>query len=99
MVEKFRPACSGFVCDNAKLRDFIASNVSPEAARTYRQHINSVREVAANQGDGVVMKKEELAQAARKNVNRVSTPLIAVGVVVVLAGLVILMRKRRKNSI
>lgn len=27
VVNEYRPSCSGFVCDNAKLRDFIASNV------------------------------------------------------------------------
>ena len=24
-VNKYRPSCSGFVCDNAKLREYIAS--------------------------------------------------------------------------
>ena len=99
LVEKYRPACSGFVCDNAKLRDFIASKTSPAAAEAYRQSINNAREVTAARGDGVVMKKEDLAQATQKQVNRVSTPLVAVGVVVVLVGLAVLMRKRRKNRI
>ena len=58
-----------------------------------------MREVAAGQGDGVVMKKEQLTQETRKSTNRVSTPLIAVGVIVVLVGLALLMRKRRKNKI
>ena len=99
LIEKYRPACSGFVCDNAKLRDFIASKAAPASAQAYRQSINNVREVAAGQGDGVVMKKEQLTQETRKSTNRVSTPLIAVGVIVVLVGLALLMRKRRKNRI
>lgn len=32
LVNKYRPSCSGFVCDNAKLRDFIASKTEPAMA-------------------------------------------------------------------
>lgn len=97
LIKKYKPACSGFVCDNAKLRDFIASKATPETAKEYRNSIQEVREVAADQSQGVVMKKDEIASETRKRTNEVSTPWIAAGVIVVLAGLAVLMRKRRKN--
>lgn len=99
LIKKYKPACSGFVCDNAKLRDFIASKAKPEVAKDYRNSIREVREVAADQSKGVVMKKDEIASETQKRTNKVSTPWIAAGVIVVLIGLAILMRRRRKNSI
>lgn len=97
LIKKYKPACSGFVCDNAKLRDFIASKATPETAKEYRNSIQEVREVAVDQSQGVVMKKDEIASETRKRTNKVSTPWIAAGVIVVLVGLAVLMRKRRKN--
>lgn len=98
LVQKYKPACSGFVCDNVKLRDFIASKTTSEAAKAYQQQIKEVREVAMDQKDGMVMKKEELRQETQRNTNQVSVPWIAAGVIVALIGLVILMRKRRKTN-
>lgn len=98
LVQKYKPACSGFVCDNVKLRDFIASKTTLEAAKAYQQQIKEVREVAMDQKDGMVMKKEELRQETQRNTNQVSVPWIAAGVIVALIGLVILMRKRRKTN-
>lgn len=98
LVQKYKPACSGFVCDNMKLRDFIASKTTPEAAKAYQQQIKEVREVVMDQKDGMVMKKEELRQETQRNTNQVSVPWIAAGVIVALIGLVILMRKRRKTN-
>lgn len=98
LVQKYKPACSGFVCDNMKLRDFIASKTTSEAAKAYQQQIKEVREVAMDQKDGMVMKKEELRQETQRNTNQVSVPWIAAGVIVALIGLVILMRKRRKTN-
>ena len=97
LIQKYKPACSGFVCDNAKLRDFIASKATPEAAKQYQNSIKNVREVAADQSKGVVMKKDEIASEMRKHTNKVNTPLIVGGVIVVLVGLAVLMRRRRKN--
>ncbi|MDR1415477.1 MAG: cobaltochelatase subunit CobN [Odoribacteraceae bacterium] len=64
LVATYLPSCSGFVCDNAKLRDFIAAR-SPADAAAYRSAISQVREVAIDQTDrGVVLKKEEDNPAA-----------------------------------
>ena len=98
LVNKYKPSCSGFVCDNAKLRDFIASKVSPEAGRQYQENISQIREAVAENTEGMVMKKEELNPTASQHETKVSSPWIAVAVIIALAGLVVLMRKRRKNN-
>ena len=97
LVNKYKPACSGFVCDNAKLRQYIADRAEPEAAQQYQNNITKVREAAAQQDkEGMVMKKEEM-----NNDNSITTTIsnVAVGVLVIVAiiVLVVLVRRRRKN--
>lgn len=58
IVNTYRPSCSGFVCDNAKLRDFIASKSSAQTAAQYKENISKIREAKASGADkGVVMKR------------------------------------------
>ncbi len=97
LVNKYRPSCSGFVCDNAKLRDFISSKSEPSVAAQYKESIAEIREAAFRKDKGVVMKKEELRPQADGQKTRVAAPWIAVAVVVALAGLALLVRRRRKN--
>lgn len=98
LVNKYRPSCSGFVCDNAKLRDFIASKTEPAMASRYKESISKIREAVAENDKGVVMKKEELNPATEQHKTKVGAPWIGMGVVVVLVGLVLLMRRRRKSQ-
>lgn len=95
LIDKYRPSCSGFVCDNASLRDFIASKSDPAAARQYKESITKIREAVTDKG--MVMKKEELTPQTGQHKTSVATPWIGIGVVVALVGLVWLMRRRRKN--
>lgn len=97
LVEEYKPSCSGFVCDNAKLRDYISDRVSPERAAGYRSSISEIRaENIASADDGMVMKKQELNHL-EKEANRVNGLLIAAIVVVVLMGFYIIV-KRKKSS-
>ena len=58
LVNKYKPSCSGFVCDNAKLRQFIASKTDAQAAAEYKKNIVQIREaVASDDKKGMVMKK------------------------------------------
>ncbi len=97
LVNKYRPSCSGFVCDNVKLRDFISSKSEPSVAAQYKESIAEIREGAVRKDKGMVMKKEELRPQADGQKTRVAAPWIAVAVVVALAGLALLVRRRRKN--
>ena len=96
LVNKYKPSCSGFVCDNAKLRQFIASKTEPEAAQQYTQNIDQVRQAAAD-NKGVVMKKEEMGQQPDSETNVLSNVVVAVVVIVAVIALALLVRHRRKK--
>ncbi|WP_417016212.1 cobaltochelatase subunit CobN [Alistipes sp.] len=96
LVDRYGPSCSGFVCDNAKLRDFIASKSSPEAARNYQRQIRQVREVSIDAKEGTVLKREELASSDRTT-TLVSNTVVAVLVIGLIAVLVCVVRRRRKK--
>ncbi len=96
-VEEFGAACTGFVCDNAKLRDFIASKVSPESAKAYNKAVATARaENIAADDNSMVMKREDL-NSAETTTNRINGLIVAAVVAVAIVGLVLLIRGRRKN--
>ena len=73
IVNNYRPSCSGFVCDNAKLRDYIASKADAPTAAQYKENISKIREAKASGNDkGVVMKKEEMNQTTEEQTNTLS---------------------------
>ncbi|MDE6645044.1 MAG: cobaltochelatase subunit CobN, partial [Muribaculaceae bacterium] len=95
MVEKYGAACSGFVCDNAKLREFIKSSVSEQSARNYDAAVASVRaENISADNDGMVMKREELS-STETTTNRVNGFIVGVAVIVLLFIIIALLRRRR----
>ena len=96
LVDKHGPSCSEFVCDNARLREFVASKSAPEAARNYQRQIREVREASSDAKDGTVLKREELASAERTT-TLVSNTVVAVLVVGALVLLVCVVRRRRKK--
>ena len=100
-VNKYKPSCSGFVCDNAKLRNYIASKTDAASAKEYQQNVEQIRdaEAAKNSSDkGMVMKKETLNEEAQKTTTVVSGIVVGVIVVVAIVLLLVLVRRRRKQS-
>ncbi len=98
LVEKHNPSCSGFVCDNAKLRDFVASKVDAQSAEKYNNSITQIRQRAAqNDQKGVVMKKEEMNAAAEQTTSNVSSTTVIAVVVVAIVVLAFVVRRRRKK--
>ncbi len=98
-VNKYRPSCSGFVCDNAKLREYIASKSDAPAAAQYKENISKIREAKVS-GDakGMVMKKEEINRTPEEQKTTLSNIAVGAAVVVVILALVLFVRKRRKTS-
>lgn len=97
LIDKHGPSCSGFVCDNAKLRGFIASKSTPEAARNYGRQIREVREASLDTKGGTVLKREELATSSDRTTTLVSNTVVAVLVIGIIAVLVLVVRRRRKK--
>lgn len=101
-VNKYKPSCSGFVCDNAKLRNYIASKTDAASAKEYQQNVEQIRDAAAakNSSDkGMVMKKETLNEEAQKATTVVSGIVVGVIVIVAFVLLAVLIRRRRKNMV
>ena len=100
LVNKYKPSCSGFVCDNAKLRDFIASKVNSGTAAQYKENIRTIREAAASADNSkaTVLKKEEMnAAETEEQTNRLSNTIVMVGVVIAVIILIIVVRRRRNR--
>lgn len=98
-VNKYKPSCSGFVCDNAKLRNYIASKTDAASAKEYQQNVEQIRdaEAAKNSNDkGMVMKKETLNEEAQKTTTVVSGIVVGVIVIVAFVVLAVYLRRRRK---
>ncbi len=101
-VNKYKPSCSGFVCNNAKLRNYIASKTDAASAKEYQQNVKQIRdaEAAKNSSDkGMVMKKETLNEDAQKTTTVVSGIVVGVIVIVAFVLLAVLIRRRRKNMV
>lgn len=96
LINQHKPSCSGFVCDNSKLRDFISSNTSPEIAKQYKQNIQNIRETSVSGDKGMVLKQESMNETDNAK-TLINNMLVAVVCVVVLAGLILFIRQRRKN--
>lgn len=101
-VNKYKPSCSGFVCNNAKLRNYIASKTDAASAKEYQQNVEQIRdaEAAKNSSDkGMVMKKETLNEDAQQITTVVSGIVVGVIVIVAFVLLAVLIRRRRKNMV
>ncbi len=99
IIERHLPSCSGFVCDNAKLRQFIASKTDDRSANQYKEHINQIREIAAQSDKkGVVMKREELNVPETNQQTTILNNMVVIALAVVaLVVMILIIRHRRKK--
>lgn len=97
VVRDYGAACSGFVCDNAKLRDFIAQKVPESAAREYKGAVAQVRAENVSGNDGMVMKREDM-NMTQTAVNHINGIIVGVIVLAVLMLFVVIIRRRKKNE-
>lgn len=98
LIAKYKPSCSGFVCDNAKLRDFIASKTDAASAVSYRKDITVIREQMVEGTDkGMVMKKEQVNTQTDETTNVLSNTVVVCVVLVLVVALILLVRRRHKH--
>lgn len=102
LIKNYEAACSGFVCDNTKLKNFISKQLPNELKKTYEQEINKIREAPKHDGkDAIILKKEEQNKTFNKT-NKTSflqnkIILIATLIVFILISItIIFLRKKRK---
>lgn len=61
LVKDYKAGCSGFVCDNAKLREMIAGAVSPNLRKAYQEEISKARTGKAREvKEGMKLEKERM---------------------------------------
>lgn len=96
LVNKYKPSCSGFVCNNMKLQDFIASKTSSDISNQYKQHIRELRESSLSEDKSMVLKRDEMNKSY-KETNLISNVLVAIIFLAAIIALVLIMRHRRKK--
>ena len=98
-VNKYGAACSGFVCDNAKLKDFIASKADASAAAQYKQKIAEAREanLADKDAKSVVLEKDKqnAVDETADSTGRHVILIAAIALVVAIAAFLIIRRRRK----
>lgn len=98
IVNEYMPSCSGFVCDNSKLRDFIATKVSSPVAAQYKKAVAEIRaDNIASDNSGMVMQKETLSDTNQitSHINGIIVGICVLCTIIVLA---IIMRRRNKSG-
>ena len=99
LIEESGPSCSGFVCDNPALQDYIASALPEASASEYRGAIRQIREASVSDAsDGMVLRKDRLQGETEKETTLVSNIAVAVLIVALFIGGGLLIRRRRKSS-
>lgn len=102
LVAKYGPSGGGMSADNKKLRAFISQQLSPEAAKQYQSQMKQMDEGSSADAptqNGMVMKKETVADQAGAVTRSFNGLWIVAGVAVLFIGLLVLLRiKRRRDA-
>ncbi len=100
LVKEHEAGCSGFVCDNQKLKAFISKQLDKDLQQAYNKEIDNVREVSKEASkENVVLKKEEKIQPKQQAESTFSTNktlLLAFSEVILLLLLMFVIRRRKK---
>lgn len=101
LVKDYDAGCSGFVCDNQKLKKFISEQINTELAEDYNQQIASVREIPADASkENVVLKKQEKIQPKAENASQFQinnwVVFSVIGLVLLLIAAFVLRRRTNK---
>ena len=101
LVAKYGPSGGGMSADNKKLRAFISQQLSPEAAKQYQSQMKQMDEGSSadvSSQNGMVMKKETVADQAGAVTRSFNGLWIVAGVAVLFIGLLVLLRLKRRRD-
>ncbi|WP_300698688.1 cobaltochelatase subunit CobN [Bacteroides sp.] len=90
-------ACTEFVCGNAKLQNFVAEQLDNNTRQTYSQDMKAIHETSADNGKDVVLKEQKLTPEQETHKNTMNGLVIGMVVMVAFIGLVVLLKKRKKQ--
>ncbi|WP_418210442.1 cobaltochelatase subunit CobN [Bacteroides zhangwenhongii] len=102
LVRQFGPSGSGFTGDNAKLQQFIASQVDAQTAANYNKELKQMKQATldgeATKG-GMVLKKQssDAVQGVQEEQNSLNGGLIAGIVLVAFVVMLLILKKKRKK--
>ena len=86
LVRRHKAGCSGFVCNNPKLKEMISNTVTPGNAKAYNKAIDAIRTSRASSQNAIVLRKETLPRTlidmAKKN-------MLALGIIFIIVVLFI----------
>lgn len=98
LIQKYGAGCSGFVCGNTKLRDFIAEQLPAQQRQNYQQQIKASLEAPADaEQDSMVLEKEVIREADSEEIpliQRLNWGLI-IGLLLIVATIAFLASRRR----
>ncbi len=99
LIEQHEAGCSGFVCDNAKLRSFINEQLPEDKQQAYSSEIDNVRESKKETSEeNMVLKKDEKINLQEQTDLTMNFDVKTVGGIslLVLVLIILFIRRRRK---
>lgn len=100
LILKHKPSCSGFVCDNTKLSEYIASKLQNNMAEKYRKSIKDIRESMIEEGTvkNVTLKKQIVNNnELNESKNVLSNVIVAIVSVILITLLLLFVVKRKRH--
>lgn len=95
LIQTYQASCSQFVCGNTKLRNFISKRLSQEQQKSYQENLNAALQKSGySDKEGMVMKKETTDIALQKDTTHFNNIFVISIVVLLIAGIIIYLRKR-----
>ena len=90
-------ACTEFVCDNTRLQSFVADRLNNSEKQTYTRNMQEVHEASVTNDKNVVLKEHKLASEQTVRKNRVNGVIAGTLVIIGFIGLVVLLKRRKKE--
>lgn len=98
-VIKHEAACSGFVCNNSKLKNFIYEQLSTTMKQNYEEKISEATEKLSQQGkNSIVMKKNSDFSDSKKVFGSTKNIFMAFGILCIVSVVVLAIVKIRKKN-
>jgi cobaltochelatase CobN len=96
-VKEKGAACTEFVCNNAKLEQFIAGKLTPQQQQAYTAAMNAVKSSSMESNAGVVLKNRNSSAAQSRKVV-INGAVTAAAALAAIAVLIYAVKKRRREE-